>query len=349
MQLENEKLIKQFLFGEMPEEERFEFEERFITDADLFEQIKASEDELIEKYVRGWMNSAERTEFEKFFLTTVKRRERVEFSRQMFNKIDDQKEKAIPVKKNDGVIAEESIWQKLGGLFLSPKIAMATAFAVLITVFGSWFLYKNLNNKNPEFVKNQDSNATEVPKQTFSPTPKIPSAESPQKTEDESNESTESAVNNSPEQVNNSNGETIKVPNKIPTPKNQKKEKNKTPVPPPNHKVQENAPNPVLTLFAGTLRSSGKNNVLNLAANPKTAMLRLNLESINYKTYRAEITDADGRVVFQSENLKSKTSIINLPISAKNLKQGDYMVKLYGENDLGRNESVADFQFRVNR
>ncbi len=67
MKTENEKLIERFLSGEMPEDERFDFEERFITDADLFEEVKAFEDDLIEKYVRGWMNPAEAAKFEQIF------------------------------------------------------------------------------------------------------------------------------------------------------------------------------------------------------------------------------------------------------------------------------------------
>lgn len=339
MQLENEKLIKRFLFGEMSEDERFEFEERFITDADLFEQIKVSADELIEKYIRGWMNPAERTKFEKNFLTTAKRRERVEFSRQMFNKIDEQKEKAIPVKKNDGIIAEESIWQKLGGLFLSPKIATAAAFAVLVAIFSVWFLYQNLSNKNPEFAEKQESNSSEIPKETFSPTPEISPVESTQNSENENIEGIENAENDS-------DAESDKTPLKTPTPNDKIQ---KTPVPPKTPQIQKSAPSPVLALFAGTLRSDGKNNVLNLPETAKGATLQLNPESVDYKYYQARLTDADGNVIFQKDRLAANKSKISLFIPAEKLVKGDYLLKLYGINASGENESVADFQFRVNR
>ncbi len=72
-----------------------------ITDAQFFEQIKVVEDELIEKYVRGWMSSAENSKFEQNFLTTKKRRARVEFSRRLIGKIQEQKAETVTDKKND--------------------------------------------------------------------------------------------------------------------------------------------------------------------------------------------------------------------------------------------------------
>ncbi len=349
MQIENEKLIKRFIFGEMPEEERFEFEERFITDADLFEQIKISEDELIEKYVRGWMDSAEYFAFEKNFLKTKIRRERVEFSRQLISKIQQQKGEIIHVKKNNGMIAEESFWQRFGGSFLTPQVATVTAFTVLVAVFGSWFLYQSSVSKETEFVKIQNLNTTEIPGEMVSPTPEIPSAESIQSSENENSESIQKVKNNSAKQTNNSNTEPDEIPVRKPTPKNQKDEINNTSVPPPTPPIQKSAPNPVLTLFTGTVRSGGKNNVLNLPENAKGATLQLNLESIDYKNYQAELNNADGKVIFRKGEIKAEKSKINLFIPAANLTKGDYMLKLYGINASGENESVADFQFRVNR
>ncbi len=339
--LENEKLIQKFLYGEMPEEERFEFEERFITDANLFQRIKVSEDELIEKYVRGWMNPAERSEFEQNFPTTAKRRERIEFSRQLFNKIEEQKQKSVLVKKNERITAEESVWDKLTGLFLTPKTAMAAAFAVLVVVFGSWILYQNLGTLKTEVVKNQNSDISETPQRTFSPTPEI----SPENIKPESENNAENPNIESVETPAENTNELIKE-----TPKPDKTDEvikqtpvlKKTPTP-------QTAPNPVLALFAGTLRSGGKNNVLKLPENAKGAVLLLNLESIDYKIYRAELTDADGNLLFQKDGLKANKSKINLFIPADKLTKGDYLLKLYGKNDSGENESAADFQFRVNR
>lgn len=338
IKLENKKLIREFLFGELPEQERLELEEKFITDAKFFEEIKVVEDELIEKYVRRWMDSAENSKFEQNFLTTKKRRAGVEFSRRMISKLQEQRAEIIAVKKNDAVISEESVWQKLAGLFLTPKTAMAAAFSMLIIVFGSWFLYQNMSDKKTEIVKNQNSEILENPKQIITPTPDI----SPEKLAKN--------VENNIEDVNNKQDENLEnKPSIKKTPKKSNEKIKKIPTPTKTPQIKKSAPNPVLALFAGTLRSAGETNELNLPKNAKGANLQLNLESVDYKNYQAALTDAGGNVIYQKSNLKPKKSQINFFIPSKNLNKGDYIIKLYGKNDSGKNESAADFQFRVNQ
>ena len=326
--MENENIIRRFLFGEMPEEERFEFEEKFITNVDLFEQIKTVEDELIEKYVRGWMDSVERSKFEKHFLNTKKRRERVEFSRLMISKV---KEESLVFKKNDEMMSEDSVWQKLAGLLLTPQSAVATAFTIIVIGFGGWVLYQNFGSRESESVKSQNEEVSQTPEKSFTPTPENSSSELPKNLKDNLSNKNSTNINT-----------TVK---KTPKPANSNSSKTPTPTKIPIVKV---APNPVLALFAGTMRSGGKNNVLNLPKDSKGATLVLNLESVDYKTYQAQLTDADGRVIFARGDLKARKLKIGFFISAKNLKKGDYIIKLNGKNISGENESVADYQFRVN-
>ena len=337
MKPENEEIIKKFLLGEMPETERFDFEEQFITDADLFEEIKVVEDELIEKYVRGWMNPAERSKFEQNFLTTNKRHERVEFLRQMINKIEDQSE-AVGVKKNVETASPESVWDRLTALFLTPKIALASSLALILAVFGVWIFYTNFGG-TAEIVKNENNKNVENLAETKIPQPIVSPVKLP-----ENNQNNSENVNN-----NRTNNE-----NNLPKPPlNSDENINKSATSPKENTTKTptptTAPNPILALFSGTIRSNGKNNLLNLPKEAKAATLQLNLEANDYKIYLAQLTDADGNVIFQRSNLTPRKSKINFNIPAKNLKKGDYIIKLFGKNKAGENESVADFQFRVNQ
>ena len=347
MEIENQKIIKQFLFGEMSEENRFDFEGRFLTDSNLFDEIKVVEDELIEKYVRGWMNSAESSKFEKHFLTTTKRRERVEFSRQFINKTDEQKVVAkATFKKDEGVTAaEESIWDKLATLFRIPKIAIAGGLALIIGVFGSWVLYQNFNKERVEMADNNDNRIVTTP--TPSVTIETPTNNDGNKSV---NENIELPTNNNVNLQKQTDNSKLKEEKPSPTPTLKKKnvpdvKKNSAPKKTPP--IQKVSPNPILALFGGTVRSNGKSNILTLPKGAKAATLQLNLESIDYKTFQAQLNDANGNVIFQRGNLKPNNTRINFSVPAKNLKRGDYIIKLFGKNDAGENESVEDYQFRV--
>ena len=348
---ENEKDIRKFLFGEMTEKERAEFEEKFILDADLFGEIKTLEDELIEKYLRGWMNQAERSKFEQKFLTSAKRREKVEFSSQFFNKIEDLKEKTVFV--NDAKLensSKENVWQKLGGLFFAPKIAMAAAFSLLVIVFGGWFLYQNLENAETRFTKNQNSNNSPNTKLIAAPTAELSNDTTNQNSadaaENENTEAIEKQIKNLPKEDLPKEAEELDKIFKKPTPKKPNGSVKKSPEP-TQTPIRQTAPNPVLALFAGRTRSEGKNKTLNLPENAQGATLQLNLETVDYKNYIAVLKDADGNLIYQKSNLKAAKSKVDFFVPAAKLRKGDYIIKLSGKNDSGNAESAADFQFRV--
>ncbi len=335
IEVEKEKLIRQFLFGELPEQKRSEFEEQFIADADLFEQIKLVEDDLIEKYVRGWMNPAELSKFEQKYLTGEKRREKIEFSRTFINKVQILSSENETAKTAPGNISEMSFWEKLGGFFSTPRIALATAFTFLIAAFAGWFFYQNLTVKKPQIAFENNINKYKTPEIIEAPAQVIPSKET-----DNSENRQDNTFAENEDDLNNS---LVKeMPDKTPKITEQIIQKSPTPEEKPTVK-SNNAPNPMLALFAGTLRSGGKNNVLTLPENSKGATLQLNLESNDYKVFKVELNDADGKIIFRKNNLKSRKSAINVFIPADKLQSGDYLLKLFGEN-----ESVADFQFRVN-
>ncbi len=334
MELENEKLITMFLYGELPEEDRFDLESRFIADHDLFEQIKVVEDELIGKYISGGMDLAERSRFEQHFLTTNKRRERVEFSQQFLDAVKRQKEdaEASPLKKNEGLIADDiSVWGKLVAFWLTPKGLTAGAFVLIAALVGGWFLFQVRSNRRPEVAKNEDATVGTTPEAVM-PTPLV----SPSRPIDVDQNS--SLPKNDTTNVGNGPREST-----TPTPGAERS--------PEKPKVDDpvRATDPVFALIAGTLRSGGSNRVIDLTPGAKTVTLQLNLKDINYKTYRARLTDADGKVLFQRANLESRGSTIDLRVPAGVLKRGDYVVKLDGKNAAGEDESAADFQFRVNR
>src|ERR1051325_11469042 len=81
----DEKTIRQYLLGELDEAEMSVFEERLMTDDELFEMLRVVEDELIDEAAAGELSAAERARFEQYFLATPDRRARLELSRALYD------------------------------------------------------------------------------------------------------------------------------------------------------------------------------------------------------------------------------------------------------------------------
>jgi hypothetical protein len=320
---DNETEIRRFLLGDMREDERSAFEERFVESADFFEEIRVSEDELIESYIRKTLSPGEKENFEKSFLTTKIRRRRVAFTREMLGKLPEYKEAAAVKKIETAAAQNPSVWNSIIDFFKTPKLAFGAAFALLVLIFGGWFLLRNPNQ-------------TDIVQQ-ITPTPTVQIAQP-------------NANQNLPANENVSNNLNTNASEKNPVNRNASNRET------PNTNQNTNTPKqesggimPVLALFAGTVRSGGKMSELNLPENARGANLQLNLESRNYKIYRVEIVDADGNPVLKNNNLKAQNSKINLFVPAAKLRRGDYIVRLSALNPQNETESVADYTFRVNR
>lgn len=322
----NDAEIRRFLLGEMSETERSAFEARFVADEGLFEQISVAEDELVESYVRETLSPAEKTTFEREFLSTEPRRRRVAFTRAMLDKI--KKENEIAAKKIETAsAAHASRWASLANLFKTPKLAFGAGLALLILIFGGWFLLRN-------------SNQTEIVRQ-ITPTP---TAEIIKPIQNQN-----SAINqNSPINPNTNAAENF-PDNKNDLPKNVNR-------PAINANQNANKPKqdsfesaPILALFAGTVRGAGKMPELNLPKTIAGARLQLHLESQDYKVYSIEIVNADGNQIFKINQLKARRSKINFLVPAGKLPVGEYIVKLSALNSNNETESIADYSFRVSR
>jgi hypothetical protein len=316
--LTNESKFRQFLLGEMAEADRLEFEQSFILDEVLFEDLRVAEDELIENYLYSALSETDRQKFETNFLTTAERRQRVALTREMIEKF-----RAEPAfKKQPAEGKGVSVWANLRALFKQPGIAFGTVLTILTLIGGGWFLLRKAD-KPVEMV------ITTSP--TVSLSPALPTT---------ANSQVETNLN---QPVNKSDNRNLNqpVPNVI------KPNTNSEPTPKKN-----GTQSPVVTtlaLFTGGVRGGGKINELNLPPNATGANLELNLESRDYKTYYAEILDQNGKIIYQSGKLTPHGSKVKTLIPAKKLSRGDYIIKLYGKNDKNRDESVADFQFQVNR
>jgi len=79
----SDQTITSYLLNELSEEDQERFEEAYLSDPSLFEQVKALEEELIEDYVKGNLSGQERRRFERHYLASDQRRARIEAAREL--------------------------------------------------------------------------------------------------------------------------------------------------------------------------------------------------------------------------------------------------------------------------
>jgi hypothetical protein len=79
----SDQTITSYLLNELSEEDQERFEEAFLSDPSLFEQVQALEEELIEDYVKGDLSGQERRRFERHYLASDQRRARIEAAREL--------------------------------------------------------------------------------------------------------------------------------------------------------------------------------------------------------------------------------------------------------------------------
>lgn len=77
----NERLIRDFFLGELPETERERVQERLFTDPEFFEELLIIEDELTDAYALNLFSDHEQEKFERHYLTAPPQYQKLEFAR----------------------------------------------------------------------------------------------------------------------------------------------------------------------------------------------------------------------------------------------------------------------------
>jgi hypothetical protein len=133
-----EKLLFQYLLGELPEEQQVEIEDRALTDQTFLAEIHAAEADLIDSYVRGELSESERRQFEQMFLASPVRRDKVDFARTLARAADehvatsvDQSRRVVSPKAPITLMDLIRSW--------NPGLRFATGLATVACVAGiSW-------------------------------------------------------------------------------------------------------------------------------------------------------------------------------------------------------------------
>jgi hypothetical protein len=122
----DEKLMTDFLLGNLPEEEIERLDELSLSDDEFVSQLQLVDNDLVDAYVRGELSGTTLTQFKSNYLKSPKRQEKVAFAEALQKQIN---KPAIAVHRSDF------------------QWGFAAA-AIIIFLLGGYLIYENLGLQN---------------------------------------------------------------------------------------------------------------------------------------------------------------------------------------------------------
>ena len=313
----SEQDIRQYLLGELSEQEQVEIEDRAFANQTVLQEILAVEQDLIDDYVSGDIPEEKRQGFEMRFLASPERRKKVAFA------------KALAAVVNESPATAPSVaiapsWRtRLTAFFIRPVTAYSFAAAsLLLFVVGSLLVVDRirLHSELAQLRSTQESQIAQVRRL-------------------EKDLANEHLRND--ELMANRGTPTQQTP----TPQNA-----------PESQQQPTTPtSPVvvaLSLFPGISRSGNSLPRLSIAKDVSLVRLQIGIDpQETYRRYRVELRTEKGQQVLAQGNLAARAgrngrSIpLNVPASA--LTKGRYEVTLKGITESGTTEDVGFYYFEV--
>lgn len=130
------RLMMQYLLGELSAGERTEFEDTYLKDSGVFQELVTAENELIDQYILGELSSADREKFERSFLSNPARRETVETARSLL----------AYSAAAEGAISPQ-VSELRPAKWYGRWVAQATAAGVFLTMIGGILLLLVANRR----------------------------------------------------------------------------------------------------------------------------------------------------------------------------------------------------------
>ena len=325
--LNSEKLISQYLLGDLPEEQQVEIEDRAFQDTEFLANITAVENDLIDEYVRGEMPETVRRKFENRFLASAERRKRVEFAKALTHITSEY------AFKGKGVVAPVSVsWRdSLDAFFrsLNPvaKFAMA-AIVLLVLVGGAGLVTETLRLRSRLTTLQAENQSHQSEGQQLQQQMEFQRRRNEELTarlnhEKQQREQTEESL----QRLSETSTETTPAPRSIIA---------------------------SLTLLPGISRGGGEKPSLAIAPDARLVRLQIGIDpEEQYKTFAVDLRSVAGRQVWTRENLTARNRrgarSIGLTLPATALKPGEYELKLTGLTEGGATEDVGFYYFDVRK
>ncbi len=334
----DDNLLIQYLLGGLPEEQVEEFDKLSVVDSEFASQLGEVENDLFDAYVQGALTGQIRAQFESRYLTSPRRREEVKFAQalQSFAEAKLRAKATEPLaiiaenshqeshkaesESNEPAVTETvSWWRAWLNLFTfpSPTLQWGFAAAALLMVFaGGWLVLETLRLRRQ--VEQVETQRVALQKR-----------EQELRTQIEQGSTARTQLLAELQRVQEQNAQVTREKEQL-------------------HKTE---PSFAFFILTPGVRGSGSRDIV-IQATVETVRLRLEFESDNYSSYRAELrTQVDEQLVWSRSKLKAHAKggnkTIDLSLHASLLKPQGYLLNLKGVTPSGEIEDVRNYLFRV--
>lgn len=156
----SESALRQFLLGDVDEEERHRLESLFITDSVARERILAAEQDLIDDYLDGSLTAAEKQKFDQLYANTAAQRRKLRIATSIKEWATREGNASLRPKP-----VRTSLWSRLrDGVWLKPTVALPIAVSAMILVIAlALWLNSTIERRNQQLIIQEEVVRLNVP------------------------------------------------------------------------------------------------------------------------------------------------------------------------------------------
>lgn len=310
----NNKLLKEYLLGLLPEAETERLDELSVTEEGFAQKLTVAEHDLLDAYVNGELTVSERAQFQKQYSGSPHRIERVRFA-QAFQAINKTREETEVTKSRDSEGKSTSSTASFFKVSTWTPLKWGVVTGCLLLVVASWLFVQQLRQRSPQISLQEPG-----------------------------------AVSDSGTQRRNDQEQSV---GEQPTPGSAAKIEQQ-PLVQPSPPQPANRPSPRVVAFVlkPQMRSVSQPVELTIPDGTTTVALTLQLELSDTNYFRTILVDgSSNRTVWQARRVKSTTSgdvtVLSIRVPAVLLKQQMYRFRVVGIYPNGTEETINEYSFRV--
>jgi hypothetical protein len=324
--------LRQYLLGELSDEGQEQVERRMLSQDDYFEELLIAEEELTDDFVGYRLPEPERAKFSRRFLSVPELRHDVRFAKALHMRATYNASHRAPTAQDD---QPPPFLARLAAFFRQPTVSFSLVAAVLLAILAAvWMATQNYRLR----TQVEQLQARAAPP---TPTPQT-GLEQQLASERERSEMLTAQLHREQEQR-------AEVERSLEEARRRQAQQ------PPRSQGPVTVATAVFTLTPGLVRDTGTGfQKIRLSAGNGRILLRLDLPSDDYRTYRATLKTLEDRELLTASGLRalagggSKAVPFTLP-AARLTPGNDYHVLLSGKAPTGEYDEVSSYYFRVVR